>query len=749
MRKYHYFVILFILILAANLIAQPKIDNDPFWQSSEINVFSSGIIWRDCNGDGYVDVFFSNGNDIVEAKNNIYISSYGVLPSSATWYSVNNEYSGHSAVGDIDDNGYPDWVVANYIGADGFSTANLANLYYNMNGFPNITPDWYSGDSIYNFANALGDFDNDGDLDLVVATGEIYESVYLPDRIYYNINGQLQSLPGWQSTYEDATLDVTVGDVDKDGDLDIAFASDGIGAGIYYNNNGTIEASPSWQSANTEPANTLIFGDVNGDGWLDLVVAFNKQLGGDGYFMVYFNDGSGNLNPVAGWQSSTGGYGSGVAMYDYDNDGDEDLAAGSWGSNFVLYENIGGTFTTSPVWQANPSTLVEEMAWVDVDGDGLEWLIDTIPADGSRKLFYTKHHPLYAIDSVIMDGSKLADPEYCYDMVYGWLSLVSAPVTEIKVFYKYSFKNDITISNWDTFNMAFEDTSKPLIDFYADTTFGWAPLEVQFTDSSINSNNWNWGFDDGSISSEQNPIHTFETGGAFNVSLTAQLPDAIHNHTERNMVVVLGDTIYFKDTLITTQNFSIPVYLSNSIPMEQLILPIYYGGDVDLDLTGFNTDGCRTDYFYDVKKISHNDPSSQVVLNLKSTAPGLYNPLPPGSGKVLNLEFTQNTGLGNNQFDSTTLNFRSLQFEAGFIDFVPRVIDANIQVGICGDVNGQGDGTTISDITYYVGYMFQWGDAPPLETAADVDGSGALLVSDLTYMVAYLFQSGPAPHCGL
>jgi PKD repeat protein len=56
--------------------------------------------------------------------------------------------------------------------------------------------------------------------------------------------------------------------------------------------------------------------------------------------------------------------------------------------------------------------------------------------------------------------------------------------------------------------------------FSADPSSGRAPLVVKFTDRSIgNPTAWKWNFGDGATSTEQNPTHTFTTGGAFDVKL--------------------------------------------------------------------------------------------------------------------------------------------------------------------------------------------------------------------------------------
>jgi len=740
-----------LTILVSHATGQVPIDPDPFWQSGEAGMYSTGMIWRDCNNDGYIDVFFSNGNDMALASNTIYISQYGTLPGGASWFSTNAEYSGHCAVGDIDDDGFPDFAVANYLGTGGFSTAGLSNLYFNSNGLPHTTPDWYTGDSIYSFSCALGDVDGDGDLDLAFATGEGYYTKKQRDLIYFNVNGVLQTVPGWQSTMLTEGMDITWGDVDNDGDLDLAFCYDDVAAAVYYNSSGTLETSPTWQSNDVEPANTLIFGDVNGDGWLDLIIAYNNQGGGGGYYRVYYNDGAGSLNPNYGWQSSNGGYGSALSLYDYDNDGDDDLAAGRWWDRPRVYENLGNTFTSAPVWQANLSTVVEELAWIDIDADGVEMRADTIHPPPSRKLFYVKHHPLYSIDSVIVDGSPLNDADYCLDLVSGWISLAQAPVSDVIIYYQYSFKNDLTVANWDVYNIAYGNTNPPFVEFYADTTFGWAPLTVQFTDSSVGASNWLWRFGDGDSSTVQNPLHSFYVGGAYDIYLENVQPDGWHNRTQMKMIAVLADTLWFEDissAVSIGDTLRVPIYLRNAHPMVHFVLPVTWNGPVGLQYLYFDTAGCRSNYFERVQLVGIDPANRKLVFDLVPDYGGGAPPLQPGWGTIINLYFTHISGLGNDIFDTTTLASKSLYLDAGYVEYQPFVDIGEVSVvALCGDVDGDGNGPNVADLTYLVDYLFFAGPPPPVIAAADVNGDSSINVVDLTYLVDYMFFSGPPLNC--
>lgn len=63
------------------------------------------------------------------------------------------------------------------------------------------------------------------------------------------------------------------------------------------------------------------------------------------------------------------------------------------------------------------------------------------------------------------------------------------------------------------------------VDFSTNTTQGTAPLAVAFTDTTSGQpRGWEWDFGDGNSSREQNPVHTFETGGTYSVILCVHNP---------------------------------------------------------------------------------------------------------------------------------------------------------------------------------------------------------------------------------
>ena len=441
-------ILLIFAFSSVNVRADVPYPDMPDWWSVEDSDYGTGADFADVNGDGYLDLAISNGNDIVAAPNYVYINDNGLLPNTATWVSDDYSFSGHCEFGDVDGDGFPELMVANYISA-GWQPGNV-QIYDNQNGVLATTPTWVSQNSIYSFRATFGDADGDGDLDLAVATGEAYHDIYERNLIYFNNNGTLETTPGWYSTYYDASYDVQFVDIDNDRDLDLAFLAGPGPVKIHFNNDGVIETEPSWTSAASDNGNSFDFADVNDDGFFDLGVANNFQSGGTGQFKIYYSD-SGVLNNVAGWSSATGGYGSEAVFCDLDNDSQEDFIGGRWWGLVQVYLNDSGQFATLPDWTTNPSfePVIENIVFADIDNGQNVPMSLSERADGQRKLFYLGNRHLQEVSAVVADGLALPTSSYCYHLKNGWVALASAPVDSVRVQYQVSFHKDMAVSNWD------------------------------------------------------------------------------------------------------------------------------------------------------------------------------------------------------------------------------------------------------------------------------------------------------------
>ena len=65
---------------------------------------------------------------------------------------------------------------------------------------------------------------------------------------------------------------------------------------------------------------------------------------------------------------------------------------------------------------------------------------------------------------------------------------------------------------------------------------------------------------------------------------------------------------------------------------------------------------------------------------------------------------------------------------------------------VVGDIDGDGKGPDVADLTYMVEFMFSGGPEPATLQAADVAGAvGIVDIADLIHLIDYIFQGAPGP----
>jgi len=270
------------------------------------------------------------------------------------------------ALGDVDGDGDLDLVTGNI---------GQRNRLYLNNGtadpFDGVTGSDVSTDTDGTYSVALGDVDGDGDLDLVVGNGTQANRLYLNNGTTAPFSGVVGSDVSTDTDFTDA---VALGDVDRDGDLDLVAGNDGQANRLYLNNGTTAPFSGvSGSDVTTDKHNTLsvVLGDVDGDGDLDLVAGNDGQAN-----RLYLNNGTATpFSGVSGSDvSADAHYTLSVALGDVDGDGDPDLVAGNSGSQANrLYLNAGTGAPFSGVTGSDVSSDADYTMSVtlgDVDGDG-------------------------------------------------------------------------------------------------------------------------------------------------------------------------------------------------------------------------------------------------------------------------------------------------------------------------------------------------------------------------------------------
>ena len=220
-----------------------------------------------------------------------------------------------------------------------------------------------------------GDYDNDGDLDFLLTGGHFGSNIFF-SKVYRNDgNDTFVDIDAGLAGVGNSTA--AWGDYDNDGDLDIVLAGETVDAvgitKIYRNERGDGESSGVFTDVEADLVGvnraSLVWGDYDNDGDLDLLLT---GLGNGGIFhsKIYRYDGDGIFIDVdAGLIELIT---SSAAWGDYDNDGDLDilLTGGTCCSRHAeVYRNDGNdTFTDIEV---DLEGVVRSSAkWGDYDNDG-------------------------------------------------------------------------------------------------------------------------------------------------------------------------------------------------------------------------------------------------------------------------------------------------------------------------------------------------------------------------------------------
>jgi len=308
----------------------------------------------DFDADGDQDVFLAANLDPAEVW--LGVASAPFLEDSGQRLGA-NRVSGVAA-GDLDGDGDLDAVLSSVAGTtrlffnDGTGQmadqhSALSNGYGNNNGKP-----------------ALGDFDDDGDLDLYIPNNEYAGSADVLDRLWLN-DGTGEFTLGTTFTEVEPGNCSVAADFNGDGDLDLI-----VGNGMYSfytgqnqlrlnNGSGGFVSSPALGTGNTTD---FAVADFDGDSALDVFVA--NAGGGD---TVWMNNGSAVFSD-SGQSLGTAQTLACVAA-DFDGDGDVDVATTNYNASNVLWLNDGsGTFSAAILALGIGSA--PAIGVIDAEGDG-------------------------------------------------------------------------------------------------------------------------------------------------------------------------------------------------------------------------------------------------------------------------------------------------------------------------------------------------------------------------------------------
>jgi len=197
------------------------------------------------------------------------------------------------SLGDVDGDGDLDAFAAGCCGTtSGSSVSQPYNMVWLNDGAGNFRDSGQRLGILGSKAIALGDLDGDGDLDAFVgnsdsmidASGRDWHNQ--PNKVWLN-DGRGQFSDSGQSLGSAETRALALGDVDDDGDLDVFVGNDGPNeVGL---NDGRAKFSGSGQTLGNAYTQVVALADLDNDGDLDAFVG-NRTTG-----EVWLNDGAGSF----------------------------------------------------------------------------------------------------------------------------------------------------------------------------------------------------------------------------------------------------------------------------------------------------------------------------------------------------------------------------------------------------------------------------------------------------------------------
>jgi gliding motility-associated-like protein len=152
----------------------------------------------------------------------------------------------------------------------------------------------------------------------------------------------------------------------------------------------------------------------------------------------------------------------------------------------------------------------------------------------------------------------IAPANICLDVPFTFLNNSSAPpissfwnfgdgtfsgqINPVKTFLLPGTYNVTLVNQYanctDSITKTITVNNKPLVDFTVnDSTSCQVPFAVQFTDLTVGAVSWLWNFGDGNTSTQQNPSHTYNAFGNYNVSLVITTAGGCSNTLVKSLYI--------------------------------------------------------------------------------------------------------------------------------------------------------------------------------------------------------------------
>lgn len=509
------------------------------------------ITITDLNGDDTPDIFAPANNGAAsqvwfnDGTGTFVNSNQSLMASSAT----------QAAIADFDGDGDPDAYVA--------TTNGSPDKVFLNNGSGIFTDTQQSLGSAFSYGAKASDLDGDGDKDVVVANWQVPSQVWLND-------GNAYFTPGPAINNNNYAKAVEVSDIDYDCDDDVILGSYGSNGLQVWTNDGLGNFTMCFQNTGDIYSHGIAVGDLNGDLMPDIWVGNFSSESGDYIFLketpVFINDtiqlcGADSAYVGCEWRYEDGDYLQAINC--------DTLC---WYHVFTVPINVSLTLDNT-VLMAIPG--YDAYQWLDCS--------TMLPIEGETGNSYDPE--ITGTYAVAIWHGGCADTSECMYVqtpladfmgtpTYGYPPLTvnfSDLSTDAVSTWEWDFGDGNTSDQQNPTNIYTEGGqytvslkitgpggsdsivkqhyievlfNAPTADFSGTPTSGFAPLDVQFTDLSIDSvNSWLWFFGDGQAAFVQNPSHTYTAAGTYTVTLQISGPGGNGDMEKTDYITVYSTEI--------------------------------------------------------------------------------------------------------------------------------------------------------------------------------------------------------------
>jgi len=470
--------------------------------SLQLSNLGTGVSWADYDNDGDLDCFIS-GNPSILYRNDENDQFNPMLEGDLNTDVANRGWA--CAWADYNNDSYTDIIITH---PAGFVGPRLQSHF-----FINNTDGSFIKNSSYQFSSVQApytvatwsDYNLDGDMDLFIGSGPAGTSArdYLYDNMLIETGTadlvRIDSAP-IGTDFQDGQVWNWI-DYDNDSDLDGFLTNYGGAPNRFYRNdagNYTKLTNPL-TGGGSMLANS--WADVDNDGDLDVVLTGDS---GNGF---YLNNGDGTFTSINNEIASL--ISVGASWGDYDNDGDLDLFLSGGGNGKALFNNDTNSenhwlIVSLKGTVSNNAAIGAKVRAKSIINGNPVWQFRELSAQNSFN-----SHNSFRIHFGLADANNVDSLQVIWP---------SGQVTNLENITSKQFISIIEEIPSGFFRTNFKADKR--INFGKKTT-------VQFTDLTITGNDnpttsWLWDFNNDGVteSTDQNPIWTYDSTGAYSVKLT-------------------------------------------------------------------------------------------------------------------------------------------------------------------------------------------------------------------------------------